>query len=115
MHGHRETVANLCLMPEGTLFSSGIDKMVKVWKLPGSYVGRGVARPARARPDDGRHGHGGHRPARAAAARRGGQVGAALGAAEDDGAARDARPFQDGAARLDPNRLDAPSGHADEP
>ena len=29
MHGHCETVANLCLTPEGTLFSSGIDKMVK--------------------------------------------------------------------------------------
>ena len=37
MHGHRETVANLCLTPEGTLFSSGIDKMVKVWKPPGSW------------------------------------------------------------------------------
>lgn len=30
-------VANLCLTPEGTLFSSGIDKMVKVWKPPGSW------------------------------------------------------------------------------
>ena len=37
MHGHRETVANLCLTPEGTLFSSGIDKMVKVWKPPGTW------------------------------------------------------------------------------
>jgi len=37
MHGHRETVANLCLTPEGTLFSSGIEKMVKVWKPPGSW------------------------------------------------------------------------------
>jgi len=37
MHGHRETVANLCLTASGTLFSSGIDKMVKVWKPPGSW------------------------------------------------------------------------------
>ena len=37
MHGHRETVANLCLTPEGTLFSSGIDKSVKVWKPPGNW------------------------------------------------------------------------------
>ena len=35
MHGHRE-IANLA-HAGGTLFSSGIDKSVKVWKPPGNW------------------------------------------------------------------------------